>query len=143
MKAKKRRSAFRLKTPKHKKSIPKRIPNLPEFCSPKVKELFRLAVLASKILIKRYKPSRGTAPAVVYTEAKTYLDDLQKYAAAYDKPIVQGKMTQDQRDQEAGAFFDEALWVSAVEMDIRFEIGSAWENVDFIRDCLEIEKKVE
>jgi hypothetical protein len=121
----------------------KKIPDLPEYCSPKVKELFRLAVLASEILIKRYKPCKGEAPHVIYIEAQTYLDDLKKYATAYDKPIVQGTMTRDQRDQEAGTFFDEALWVSAVEMNIRFEIGSAWENVDFIRDSLEIEEKVE
>ena len=78
---------------------------------------------------------------VIYLEAKTFNDDLRNYAAMYEKSIVSG-MTIEEKANEADVFFEEVLWSCCIELEIRYEIGTSWEHVEYIRDSLETERKV-
>lgn len=109
-----------------------RIPSsLPKSCPPKIKELFRLAVQASKYVVQKNKPERGETPSYKYVEAKDYLDDLKAFADGYEA-------SPETKKQKAEIFLDETLYLACQLMGITFfEIGKSWESIDEIRNDIE------
>lgn len=129
-------------TRKKTKSVPRpstRIPPLPaddDVCTPKVRELFRLAVQASRYVCKVSKPARGESPSYSYTDAKAYLAELKAFAEGYEADISAG-MLPETKTRRSEIFLDETLYLACQLMGIRFEIGQSWGSINDIRNDIE------
>ena len=126
-----KKALFTHKKNKTRKCVDSRLSALPDSCTPKIKELYRLAVQASKYVVEKNKPERRETPSYKYIEAKDYLDDLKTFSDGYEA-------SPETKKQKSETFLDETLYLACQLMGITFfEIGKSWESIDEIRNDIE------
>jgi hypothetical protein len=117
--------------PVHLKPFMDSIPSASDKFSPKEKTLYNLAVLANAIVAykNRPDPADGGNACERYTNAVDCLEDLRKFAERYESRAEPAK----ERVAKSLAFLDETLYLGCDQLEIRFELGEALENIKRIK----------